>query len=312
MAKSGIKVSAPATITNIAGGLTTLGMALVFPADEIIIREGSSPGLVITEIRGASKHLSYEIEKNPVGLAAQKLLTHLGENDRPIELEIHKKIPLDVGLGSSAALAAAGVYAIQEYLRAGMSKQELIPFAVEGLHADENDDVLAHLFPALLGGMILKTADSLLSYKKLYIPAGLCVAVISPETVQINKNQVQQTLQSNIKFDDSYEQAAYLAAFVASMYTSDFELMTNVLQQTVSSPILTDTIPYYEELKNLAFQTGAKGFGTAGFGPSVYALCTDSGAAKDFIEAAKSLCKTKKIGITTYFSNVNHEGAIVF
>ena len=312
MAKSGIKVSAPATVTNIAGGLTTLGMALELPADEIIIKEGSRPGLVITEIRGASKRLSYDIGKNPAGLAAQSLLSYLGENDRPVELEIHKKIPSDAGLGSTAALAAAGVFAVQEYLRAGMSKQELLPFAAVGLQTDDNDALLAHLFPALLGGMILKTDDTISSYKKLYIPSGLCVAVIYPETGRMNKNQVQQTLESNIQLKESNEQAAHLAAFVASMYTSDFELMIQALQNTISSSIPTDAIPYFYDMRNIALQTGAKGFGAAGFGPSMFALCTDSGTAKDIIDAAKILYKTKKTSISTYFSKVNHEGAIAF
>ncbi|CAG0905344.1 unnamed protein product, partial [Darwinula stevensoni] len=76
------------------------------PGDEIIIREGSKPGLVITDIQGAGGKLPYDVMKNTAGYAAYRLLEHLGETDRPLEMEIHKKMPFGSGLGSSAASAA--------------------------------------------------------------------------------------------------------------------------------------------------------------------------------------------------------------
>ena len=51
MAKPGIKVFAPASVANVAVGFDILGFALEKPGDEIIIREGSKPGLVITRSR---------------------------------------------------------------------------------------------------------------------------------------------------------------------------------------------------------------------------------------------------------------------
>ena len=63
MSKSGIKVFAPASVANVAVGFDILGFALEKPGDEIIIREGSKPGLVITEIQGAGGKLPYDIKK---------------------------------------------------------------------------------------------------------------------------------------------------------------------------------------------------------------------------------------------------------
>ncbi|RMG87869.1 MAG: homoserine kinase, partial [Bacteroidetes bacterium] len=120
---AGIKVFAPASVGNIGVGFDCLGFALEKPGDEIIARFSDKPGLRITKITGKKgKHIPYEVEKNTAGFAALKLLEHLGETKRGIEIEVHKKMPLGSGLGSSAASAVAGVMAINELLRRPLEK----------------------------------------------------------------------------------------------------------------------------------------------------------------------------------------------
>ncbi len=312
MSKSGIKVSAPATVTNIAGGMTTLGVALESPADEIIIKEGNQSGLIIHEIQGAAKRLSTDIYMNPAGMAAQLLLEHLGESQRPLTLDIHKKISLDAGLGSSAALAAAGVFAVNEYLRTGLSKHDILPFAVKALQNNNVDDGLAHVIPSLMGGMALVTDELLPGFKKMYIPAGFYIVVIYPETPLSNQAWIKDVISTQVPFYESMDHARNLAAFVASMYTSDMGLMSSALQQVTEQENIAAQIPEYYEMKEKALMAGASGFGIAGFGPSMYAVCTDSGTAKNIIDEAKILYKIKKYGTSIYLSKVNHEGAIAY
>lgn len=312
MSKSGIKVSAPATVTNIAGGLTTLGVALESPADEIIIKEGNQPGLTIQEIQGAAKRLPSDIYTNPAGLAAQLLLEHLGESQRPLIFDIHKKIPMDAGLGSTAALASAGVFAISEYLRTGLSKHDILPFAIKALEKIYSDIDLAHVIPSLMGGMTLITDEFLPGFKKMYIPSGFYIVVIYPETSLTNESWRMETVSTQVPFFEGMHQAQYLAAFVASMYTSDLDLMRNALQKVAEQKKTVEQIPAYYQMKEKALTAGASGFGIAGFGPSMYAVCTDSGTANTIIEDAKTLYKIKKYSTSLYLSKVNHEGAIAY
>ena len=76
--KAGIKVFAPASVGNVAVGFDVLGFAIDHPGDEIIARISNKPGLRITKITGAKSKLPYEVEKNTAGLAALRLLQHLG------------------------------------------------------------------------------------------------------------------------------------------------------------------------------------------------------------------------------------------
>ena len=139
----GIKVFAPATVANVACGFDILGFAIHKPGDEIIAKlNPNHKGLVITKITGDNGKLPYEVEKNTAGVAALRLMEHLGINDG-VDLEIHKKMPFGSGLGSSAASAAGAVWAVAKILKTGLEKRELIPFAVAGeaiadgsVHAD--------------------------------------------------------------------------------------------------------------------------------------------------------------------------------
>ena len=70
MRKPGIKVFAPASVSNVAVGFDILGFALDAPGDEIIVREGTQPGLVITDIKGAKGKLTFDVMKNTEEYAA--------------------------------------------------------------------------------------------------------------------------------------------------------------------------------------------------------------------------------------------------
>jgi homoserine kinase len=309
MSKTGLKVFAPASVANVAVGFDILGFALEKPGDEIIIRDGSKPGLVIAEIHGAGGKLPYEIMKNTAGYAAYRLLEHLGELDRPLEMEIFKKMPFGSGLGSSAASAAAGVFAVNEFLRTGLSKQDILKFAVEGEQIADGAYHADNVGPSLLGGMILIRDNESLDIKKLHIPNGLYAAVIYPH-VEVLTRESRSILKKEVSFQDVIKQQGNLAAFVASMYTSDFDLMSRSLQDLLVEPQRAHLIPHFYEMKELAMNAGALGFSISGAGPSMFALCDNSLKAENVIESAIKLYKGKKVKIDTFLSGINHEGAI--
>ena len=311
MAKPGIKIFAPASVANVAVGFDILGFALEKPGDEIIIREGSKPGLVITDIQGAGGKLPYDVMKNTAGFAAYRLLEHLGETDRPIEMEIHKKMPFGSGLGSSAASAAGGVFAVSEFLHTGLSKYELLRFAVEGEQIADGAFHADNVGPSLLGGMVLIRDNETLDIKKLHIPHGLYAAVIYPH-VEVLTRESRGILTPEVSFKDVIRQQGNLGAFVAGMYTSDYGLISRSLQDLLVEPQRAHLIPHFYEMKEAALAAGALGFSISGAGPSMFALCDNSIKAESVIEAANKLYQSKKVSINTYLSKINHEGAIRF
>src|SRR5215510_1272714 len=107
---------APATVSNVACGFDVLGFALDTPGDEVTARFADT-GVSIDEIVGDSGRLPRDAARNTAGVAAQALLTRLGER-RGVALTIRKGLPLSSGLGGSAASAVAAVVAVDGLLAA--------------------------------------------------------------------------------------------------------------------------------------------------------------------------------------------------
>ena len=126
-----IKVFAPATVANVACGFDIFGFAVSNPGDEIILRTKNTSGVEITAIYGDEGRLSKVAEKNTAGIAMLAYLKHIGA-DQGVSVELHKKMPLGSGLGSSAASAVAGVFALNELMGKPLSQNKLLPFAMEG------------------------------------------------------------------------------------------------------------------------------------------------------------------------------------
>ncbi len=311
MAKPGLKVFAPATISNVAVGFDILGFALQHPGDEIIVREGNTPGLTIGEIQGAGGRIPTDVLRNTATVAAQALLDHLGEGNRPLQMDIHKKMPIGSGLGSSAASAVAGVFAVSEYFRTGMSKSELLPFAMQGERVNGAGLPADNVAACLLGGMVLLRDNVSFDYKKLPVPAGLYAAVVHPH-IEIITSASRQSLSSVVPLHDVILQTGNLACFVAGMYTSDFELIGRSLRDVLIEPQRAAGIPYFTEMQEQAMDAGALGFSISGAGPTMFALCDSSIKAERVLEAAQTLYASKKLEITTYLSKINHEGVVRF
>jgi homoserine kinase len=306
-----IKVFAPASVANVAVGFDILGFALDKPGDEIIIREGKEKGLKITQITGAKNKLSYDILKNTAGYSAYQLLKHLGEEDRPLEMEINKKMPFGSGLGSSAASAVAGVYGVNEFLKTGLSKYEILTHAVAGEQIADGAWHADNVAPSLLGGIVLIRENETLDVKKIHVPNGLQVVVIYPH-IEILTKDSRSVLSDTVSFKKVIHQTGNLAAFIASLYTSDFDMMRRALKDVIVEPQRAALIPHFYAAKDIAYSEGCIGFSISGAGPSMFALCDNSYIAENISEKIITLYKSNHIEADSFLSKINLEGAYKF
>jgi homoserine kinase len=220
-------------------------------------------------------------------------------------------MPFGSGLGSSAASAAAGVFAVNEFLKTGLTKYEILRFAVEGEQIADGAFHADNVAPALLGGMIMIRDNETLDIKKLHIPSGLFVSVIYPH-IEILTKESRGILKQEVSFKDVIRQQGNLGAFVAAMYTSDFGMIGRSLQDLLVEPQRAHLIPHFYAMKEQAMNAGALGFSISGAGPSMFALSDNSGIAEKINEQANLLYQKNKVPVTTYLSKINHEGAIRF
>jgi homoserine kinase len=306
--KNGIKVFAPASIGNIGVGFDILGCALDKPGDEIVVAlTDAHEGLRITRITGGK--LPMEPEKNTAGFAALKLLEHLGESKRGIDMEIHKKMPFGSGLGSSAASAAGAVLVINELLKNPLSKRALLPFAVLGesiasgaMHAD-------NVAPSLLGGIILARNSS--DVHRLHTPKGLYATVIYPK-INILTKDARNLLSPTVGLKQMVQQTSNLAGFIVGLYNSDFDLIRRSLQDVVIEPQRAQLIPHFYAVQEAVLKVnGVLGCSISGSGPSIFALSQNTLAAAEAGIVMQQIFNTHKIENQLFISPINQEGAIL-
>ncbi len=305
-----IKVFAPATVANVSCGFDILGFALSQPGDELIaVKNNSHKGIRIKEITGDEGRLPWGVHQNTAGVAAQALLDHLG-TDQGFDISLHKKMPLGSGLGSSAASAVAGVFAINQLLGEPLKTESLLPFAMEGeriacgaAHAD-------NVAPSLMGGFVLIRSYEPLDAVKLHCRMQLWSTVINPD-IEVNTRDARDILKRHLPMDKAIQQWGNVGGLIAGLLTPDAGLVGRSLQDVVAEPVRGMLIPGFYEVKQAAIDEGALGAGISGSGPSVFALSTDNTIAKRVGQAMQEAFLKYKISSRVYTSEINTSGPAI-
>lgn len=299
-----IKIFSPATVANLSCGFDVLGCCLETIGDEMIIRRNEFKELRITKITG--QDLPAEVSKNVSGVAVKAMLDHLGEQ-QGFDIEIHKKIKVGSGIGSSAASAAGAVFAVNRLLGKPFTPLELIPFAMEGEKLASGNAHADNVAPALLGGFSLVRSYDPLEVISLPTPAELRMVVLHP-LIEIKTQDSRGMLRQNISLQKAIKQWGNLGALVSALYTDDYELLGRCIQDEVIEPIRAILIPYFQDLKAIAKETGALGFGISGSGPSVFALCKGEENAIRVRDGIQEFYEHKDIQFDLHLSAINPTG----
>jgi len=309
---AGIKVFAPATIANIAVGYDIIGLALEYPGDEIVARPSNQcRGVKITQIFNDGGKLPMDPLKNTASVAGQAVLDAIGQSDFGVELEIHKKMPIGSGLGSSAASAVSGAYAVNDIVGKPFTKKELLPFAVRGEESADKAFHADNVAPCLFGGIILVKNDESLLHRRLPTPKGLYITLVHPDVEILTKN-AREIINKSVTLKQHIDQSFNLAGFISSLYTSDFDLMRECLHDHIIEPQRSFMIPKFHDVKEAALSQNAIGCSISGAGPSIFALSENSLDAENIAYAMKEVFVNSKIIADTIISRVNQEGVFKY
>lgn len=303
-----IKVFAPATVGNIGIGFDILGLALDYPGDTVIASKSAGSGLRISDISGAEGKLPLDPEQNTAGVAALRLMEHLGVAKQGIELKIKKNMPIGSGMGSSAASAAAAAYAVSELLQTGMSKRDLLPFAIMGEQIASGSIQADNVAPSLMGGIILIRDNASLDVHRLPVPPGLHIALVHPQ-LQILTKSARAILKPDISLQQHVRQSANIAAFITGLFNADMSLLGRCLEDEIIEPQRAGLITGFYDVKAAALNAGALGCSISGAGPSVFALCANGGIAEKAGEAMQAGFAQHKVQSRVFCSEVNPVGA---
>lgn len=304
--QSVIKVSAPATVSNIGCGFDVMGFATDVISDEVILKISNEKKIHISKISGDGGKLPYDIKTNTCTKAMLEMLKKL-ELKIGIEVQIFKNIGFGSGLGSSAASAVAGVFALNELLERPFNKKELLDFALLGEKAASKAIHADNVAPCLFGGFILIRSYNPIDIISLEPPENLFCTIIHPQ-LEIKTSEARKILGKSIQLKTAVTQWGNVGALVAGIISKDINLIGRSVQDAVAEPKRASLIPGYFDIKNAAINSGAKGCNISGSGPAIFAFSESQDAASRIGRAMKRAAEKHKLKNKVYISRINNQG----
>lgn len=303
---------APASIGNVGVGFDMLGLALAGVGDSVSVRTRGEKGVAIVAVLDPDgqphTELSVDARRNTASIAAAALW-QAAAAPGGLELIVRKGIPLQSGMGSSAASAVAAVIAANALLDSPFEPVELLPFALEGekfasggLHAD-------NVAPSLLGGLVFCPPALLPNAVPLKSPPGVSSVLVHPD-LKIDTAKARRSLTNTCTMEQWLTQQAYLAMFMLACERGDLQMIGQSLRDVIIEPQRANSVPGFPYVKDAALHAGALGCSLSGSGPSIFALC-ENRYAEAVAEAMKSACSAAGVSCQSWTSPMDSPGAEV-
>lgn len=300
---------APATVANVGVGFDILGLAIQGTGDTVEVELRDEPGVVVVSITGDNGRLPLDAERNTAAVAANAVLRIIGAK-QGVALRLHKGLPLNSGLGSSAASGVAAAMAVNALYGSPLPKPALLPACLEGearvsgYHADNAG-------PSLLGGITLITGTDASQIFHLPVPENLHLALVSP-AVDVPTAKARAVLPTQISLQQMVSQTAAVARLIDTLYRGDVAAMGEVMEKdNVVEPARAHLMPYLSEVRAAAKQAGAYGLVISGAGPTLCAVCDSEAVAQSVAQAMKSVYTAHHIESIVQSTRVDPEGAQV-
>ena len=279
-----IQVMAPATTANLGPGYDCLGLALDL-WNRLEILEGTSvlEGQPLVEVVGQGSGELATDSNNLVYHAMEFLFREAEQELPPIRLRCHNEIPLERGLGSSAAAIAGGLVAANVLCGSRFTSSELLEMAatIEG----HPDNVAA----AMLGGLQLVVTDQDQLYTApITLPPDLSAVLFIPE-FRIATSDARAVLPKRVNVADAVYNISRTALFVAGMATNHPDYLSVATQDRLHQPYRQSLFPAMKLLFEAARGAGALGVFLSGSGSTVMALAKgrEMTVAYEMAEAAR-------------------------
>jgi homoserine kinase len=203
-------VEVPATVANLGPGFDCLGLALDI-RNEVEV-ETQRDTAVTVEGEGAEE--IPQDASNLVFLAAHRVAREAGHRLPEFAIHCRNDIPLERGLGSSAAAVVAGVLIGDRVLGTGFGADRLLDMAidVEG-HAD-------NVAACLRGGLVIAyRGETGWRAERLEPAPELRPVILIPETARVATEGARRVLPSDVPFADAAFNVSRAALAVVALTT---------------------------------------------------------------------------------------------
>ncbi len=231
-----ITVKAPATSANLGPGFDVFGLALAKPNDKVTLIPISND--VKIEVKGLSAAtISTAPEKNTAGVVANHMLKEFSLKTGLL-IKIEKGIQPGMGLGSSAASAAAVAYGLNRIFDLKLDNNQLVRLAAKGEIASAGSEHADNVSAAICGGFVIVKSYNPLEIVNLKPPSDMEVCVAFPHvTTPSNKTEKARSVVNKlVPIDQLVHNVGMAAAMATGFATGDVDLIGASMQDAIVEP----------------------------------------------------------------------------
>lgn len=302
-----IRASAPATVANVCCGFDILGFAVHAPSDEVVLTFNESREVTMKEIHGDGGRLPLAANRNTASVAVLSYLRATGK-EAGVEVVLTKKLPLGSGMGSSAASAAAALVAINAYFGNPLTRDQLIPHAMEAERIACGSAHADNVAPSLMGGFVLVRDYHPLDVVQVPVNLELYCTLVHPH-LELRTEDSRKVLKPNVTLKEAITQNGNTAGLMVGLMQGDYELIGRSLKDVIAEPIRSVFIPGFDQMKEKAKVAGAIGSGISGSGPTLFALSRDEASAQRVGNVLHKHFADYELSSDIHISSINRAGA---
>ncbi|MBI5597943.1 MAG: homoserine kinase [Elusimicrobia bacterium] len=277
-----IRVSVPATTSNLGPGFDTLGMALTLRMTLSLELPPSARGLAVglegegADLEETGDNLvvrSFFAGLGPRRLAGRspavpRFMGVMGRRGPPaLAFRIRSEIPAARGLGSSAAARLCGLLAaaaLRGCRPADFERAVETAVSMEG-HPD-------NAVPAAYGGLRSVLMDGPRALSVLWsVPRGLGVTVCVPD-YEVSTPKARAVLPAKVPLKDAAANAARVAHLLGALRDGRLGDLRAAMRDALHQPYRAKLLPGFPEALRAAYAAGAAGAALSGSGSSVLAF----------------------------------------
>ncbi len=191
-----------------------------------------------------------------------------------VKIEIERRIFPSVGLGSSAASAAAVAYGLNHMFSLRLDNVELIRLAAKGEVASAGSEHADNVSAAICGDFIIVKSYKPLEIVNLKSPPNMEVSIAFPHmATPANKTKKARSVVPKLVSTDKLIHNVGNAATMASGFaTGNVDLIGKSMLDAVVEPARAFLVPGYQQVRENALRAGACGVAISGAGPAMIAI----------------------------------------
>ncbi len=297
---SAIRITVPASTSNLGPGFDTLGLAVSL-FNRFAFTFDTDKTEIVNEGFGAEQTAAPE--KNLVVQSFLHRVKTLG-GSAPTHFHLHceNNVPFGSGLGSSSTAITAGLLAADAWLGMSSDKMELLSMATE---IEGHPDNVA---PSLFGGLTASALDQDGVRMKPFPVADWKLAVVVPN-INIATKVARAVLPKTVPLPDAVYNLNRVVFLMRALAEGDEEGLNFAMRDKLHQQYRMKLFSGSEEILSAAVAAGAGAAGISGAGPGIIAYTMSTERCQEILRAMAAAAEKAGYHAHAYALRISPQGA---